>query len=597
MTIDGVKIMNKQWMGHTEAFYKECFIYLKAKFSNKRPKAVGSEIYTEQPIYNETIVALEQIHNVLTKIENGSAYTREDYEDSVIKKEVDKTKEIIDFFKVLGLSSSDEMASAFDNFHKYYYWDSKIYRYKKFLHSSEEMKDWDRTELKMWSLEKFDATKFFDFLDRYKNFVDSSLVLSDEEGQKSDLINERIVEQNANYERLLSSYNNLLDQKVKFGVSVFDVNLPSSLNDLSDPDVRFFSSKFVAEFARYMDREFSGDDGVLLVINHAHVVSYNTFALSYLVIYKKKNYDSPEKLVEHYLKRTYTFAGTRKAEHIKVIDRGQMIKKIYPLDHFIGELKGEKQKIDFREKFLRYFLSSVFLLDVDKGTFLEEYFENLEVFKNSRAFSCFQNELIEEHESFLDKFSSNNRCNRKHLKEYFNNLVQNHRKLLLVRVDLSYRFNAQPDIKQFKRDVNKLVRRIQDKDTIFRDQVGYAYRLEQGGKSKGYHCHLLVIYNGSLRIKDDYLAQAIGELWLEKITKEDGQFFNCNQVSHKKYYKDLDQLGIGMIERRNLKEVENAWLAISYLADPEKDNQYLRASVKVKRQFSKGELKPRAADR
>ena len=168
---------------------------------------------------------------------------------------------------------------------------------------------------------------------------------------------------------------------------------------------------------------------------------------------------------------------------------------------------------------------------------------------------------------------------------------------MLVRVDLSYRFNAQPDIKQFERDVNKLVRRIQDKDTIFRDQVGYAYRLEQGGKSKGYHCHLLVIYNGSLRIKDDYLAQAIGELWLEKITKEDGQFFNCNQVSHKKYYKDLDQLGIGMIERRNLKEVENAWLAISYLADPEKDNQYLRASVKVKRQFSKGELKPRAADR
>lgn len=369
-------------MGQTEAFYKECFTYLKAKFSNKRPKAVGSEIYTEQPIYNETIVALEQIHNVLTKIENGSAYTREDYEDSVIKKEVDKTKEIIDFFKVLGLSSSDEMASAFDNFHKYYYWDSKIYRYKKFLHSSEEMKDWDRTELKMWSLEKFDATKFFDFLDRYKNFVDSSLVLSDEEGQKSDLINERIVEQNANYERLLSSYNNLLDQKVKFGVSVFDVYLPSSLNDLSDPDVRFFSSKFVAEFARYMDREFSGDDGVLLVINHAHVVSYNTFALSYLVIYKKKNYDSPEKLVEHYLKRTYTFAGTRKAEHIKVIDRGQMIKKIYPLDHFIGELKGEKQKIDFREKFLRYFLSSVFLLDVDKGTFLEEYENYYSIFFN-----------------------------------------------------------------------------------------------------------------------------------------------------------------------------------------------------------------------
>lgn len=386
MTIDGVKIMNKQWMGHTEAFYKECFIYLKAKFSNKRPKAVGGEIYTEQPIYNETIVALEQIHNVLTKIENGSAYTREDYDDSVIKKDADKTKEIIDFFKVLGLTSSDEMASAFDNFHKYYYWDSKIYRYKKFLHSPEEMKDWDLTERNMWSLENFDAEIFFNFLDRYKSSIDSSPVLSDEEEQKADWINEKIAEQNTNYERLLSSYDDLLDQKVKFGVSVFDVYLPSSLNDLSDPNVRFFSSKFVAEFGCYMDREFGGDDGVLLVINHAHVVSHNTFALSYLVIYKIKNYDSQEKLVEHYSKKIYAFVDIRKAQSIKVIDREQMIKKIYPSDHFIGELRGQKQKIDFREKFLRYFLSSVFLLDVDKGAFLEEYENYYSIFFNHFRF-------------------------------------------------------------------------------------------------------------------------------------------------------------------------------------------------------------------
>lgn len=376
MTIDGVKIMNKQWMGHTEAFYKECFIYLKAKFSNKRPKAMGGEIYTEQPIYNETIVALEQIHNVLTKIENGSAYTREDYDDSVIKKDADKTKEIIDFFKVLGLTSSDEMASAFDNFHKYYYWDSKIYRYKNFLHS------WDLTERNMSSLETFDAKKIFNFLDRYKSSVDSSPILSHEEKQKADWINEKIAEQNTNYERLLSSYDDLLDQKVKFGVSVFDVYLPSSLNDLSDPNVRFFSSKFVAEFGCYMDREFGGDDGVLLVINHAHVVSHNTFALSYLVIYKIKNYDSQEKLVEHYSKKIYAFVDIRKAQSIKVIDREQMIKKIYPSDHFIGELRGQKQQINFREKFLRYFLSSVFLLDVDKGSFLEEYESYYSIFFN-----------------------------------------------------------------------------------------------------------------------------------------------------------------------------------------------------------------------
>ena len=40
------------------------------------------------------------------------------------------------------------------------------------------------------------------------------------------------------------------------------------------------------------------------------------------------------------------------------------------------------KKIDFREKFLRYFLSSVFLLDVDKGTFLEEYENYYSIFFN-----------------------------------------------------------------------------------------------------------------------------------------------------------------------------------------------------------------------
>ncbi len=223
--------------------------------------------------------------------------------------------------------------------------------------------------------------------------------------------------------------------------------------------------------------------------------------------------------------------------------------------------------------------------------------EDQEIFESKSVFQCFQRELAEKQESFLDGFINQIRDNQGSLKNYFNELLQRHRKLLLVRVDLSYSALAQPSISRFNRDVKRLVSRIQDKDTIFKDQVGYAYRLEQGGKSKGYHCHLLLIYNGSLRNRDSYLAQCIGELWEDKITGGDGQFFNCNQVEHKKYYRDLDQLGIGMIERRNIKDVENAWLAISYLADPEKDNQYLRASLKGMRQFSKGQSKPRAADR
>lgn len=214
--------------------------------------------------------------------------------------------------------------------------------------------------------------------------------------------------------------------------------------------------------------------------------------------------------------------------------------------------------------------------------------EDEEIFEDKRVFQCYQRELAKLQENFIDKFIINNQRNQRNLKDYFNGLVDHHRKLLLVRVDLSYSSQAQPSISRFNRDVKKMVSRVQDRDTIFKGQVGYAYRLEQGGKSKGYHCHLLVIYNGSLHIHDSYLAQSIGELWKDKITGGDGLFFNCNQARHKEKYQVLDNLGIGMIERGNAKAVKNALLAISYLAHPEKDNQYLRAPLSGMREFSKG---------
>lgn len=243
--------------------------------------------------------------------------------------------------------------------------------------------------------------------------------------------------------------------------------------------------------------------------------------------------------------------------------------------------------------------------DCEYSPLVQSYFDLLpeniswkdqEIFEDKHVFHCYQRELAEVYENSLDRFIENNRRNRRKLKNYFNELLDRHRKLLLVRIDLSYSALAQPSISRFNRDVKRLVSRIQDKDTIFKDQVGYAYRLEQGGKSKGYHCHLLIIYNGSLHNSDSYLAQRVGELWRDKITAGKGQFYNCNQAEHKKYYKDLDQLGIGMIERRNAKDVENALKAISYLADPDKDDQYLRAPLAGMRQFNKGSAISRKHD-
>lgn len=216
--------------------------------------------------------------------------------------------------------------------------------------------------------------------------------------------------------------------------------------------------------------------------------------------------------------------------------------------------------------------------------------DNYDIFEKEHAFKSFQNQLREEHENFIDRLQAKNQRNRQELFKYFEGLLGQHRKLLLVRVDLSYQYERSPTIKQFDRDIKKLINRIQNKDTVFKDQVGYVYRLEQGGKSKGFHCHLLVIYNGSTRCRDSYLGQSIGELWQKQITKGDGLFFNCNQQDHKQRYRQLNKLGLGLIERKDLFAIRNAFDVIGYLALPEKDDQYLRARLKGMREFSKGQL-------
>lgn len=239
--------------------------------------------------------------------------------------------------------------------------------------------------------------------------------------------------------------------------------------------------------------------------------------------------------------------------------------------------------------------------DLEYSPLIQAYFDLLPeridwydraVFDEQRVFRGFQDSLRIRQQRFLNDFVAQVEDNLDQLSTYFDGLVNKHCKLLLVRVDLYYLFERSPAIRQFDRDVKKLINRVQNKDTIFQDQVGYAYRLEQGGKSKGYHCHLLVIYNGSIRCKDEYLGQCIGELWKTKITQGDGLFFNCNQKLHKQRYEDDGVLGIGMILRSVKKSVDNAFTVIGYLASPDKDKQYLRVRLGSRmRQFQIGQFK------
>jgi hypothetical protein len=131
----------------------------------------------------------------------------------------------------------------------------------------------------------------------------------------------------------------------------------------------------------------------------------------------------------------------------------------------------------------------------------------------------------------------------------------------------------QQDMVRFKRRMST--------DPFFKDIAGYIFKLEYG-LSKGHHLHCMFFFDGSKVMKDKYIAQKIGELWVET-TDHRGGFFNCNRI--KESYKFL---GIGMVNHYESEKRRNLGLALSYLFKAE---QFLSYRYKKKaRGFFKGEM-------
>ena len=165
---------------------------------------------------------------------------------------------------------------------------------------------------------------------------------------------------------------------------------------------------------------------------------------------------------------------------------------------------------------------------------------------------------------------------------------------MVVRVDLGYlhEFHNRISVDDLYFDLDILVNRIQNKDGIFRHVIGYAWGLEQGGKSKGYHCHLAVIYDtvnraGTAR----YWGDKIIKLWKD-ITRDYGQGYNCYNRERVVELSAKDKLGIGRIYRSNTNQVKNFIEAMGYLTEHDKrTDQYLRVKPLGRRVFGKGQLR------
>lgn len=184
--------------------------------------------------------------------------------------------------------------------------------------------------------------------------------------------------------------------------------------------------------------------------------------------------------------------------------------------------------------------------------------------------------------------------NKIEVQEYCRSILNKCSRILVARVDLGYlqEYSRRIRVGDIYKDLDILLNRIQNKDGIFKHVIGYMWGVEQGGRSKGFHCHLAIIYDNAYRAGSAaYWGDEIIELWRD-ITRDYGQGYNCWNRERVAKLRREDKLGIGVIYRCDSKQVTNFIEAMEYIADHHKRTpQYLRVKPKGRRVFGKGQLR------
>ena len=184
--------------------------------------------------------------------------------------------------------------------------------------------------------------------------------------------------------------------------------------------------------------------------------------------------------------------------------------------------------------------------------------------------------------------------NKIELQKYCRSILNKCSRILVARVDLGYlqEYSSRIRVGDIYKDLDILLNRIQNKDGIFKHVIGFAWGIEQGGKSKGFHCHLAIIYDNAYRAGSaEYWGNEIIELWKD-ITRDFGQGYNCWNRKRVAELRSKDELGIGVIYRRDSTQVANFIRAMEYIADHHKRTpQYLRVKPRGRRVFGKGQLR------
>jgi len=154
---------------------------------------------------------------------------------------------------------------------------------------------------------------------------------------------------------------------------------------------------------------------------------------------------------------------------------------------------------------------------------------------------------------------------------YLNALQEKYSKILVIRLDLSYKkpFCNDITLEEATIDLKKLLNNRRNNKTIFEHNIGYIVKKEFGFDLR-IHFHVFFFFNGQEVQKGSFRADQIGKYWNEKITKDKGTYYNCNRNKYPEH-------GIGMLIHTDKQKRAYLDNAISYLC---KEEQHIKKTRK-----------------
>lgn len=149
---------------------------------------------------------------------------------------------------------------------------------------------------------------------------------------------------------------------------------------------------------------------------------------------------------------------------------------------------------------------------------------------------------------------------------YIDQLLENHSKIQVIRLDLSYtkEHAREASLEDINQDLKHLLNNRRTKPSIFENMVGYIAKREYT-EDKGPHIHSIFVFDGQKVCKDAYKGDQIGEYWKKEITDGKGIFHNCNREKEK-----YAECALGMIDHTDdAKRTVLKEKAIAYLCKDE----------------------------